>query len=462
MTDTLNKAFFGLHKIKVSAVVFVVFFALGIFIFAKLHSAEREADAAHTAQIANGYANSVEKVLHHALSSTNTLAVMVHQANGHVDNYAELAQYMLPMYKGAYALSIAPNGVMRQIEPAIQNREVQDHDLFAGKDREKEIQNVREGELRFKGPFQLLQGFQGSIGVLPVFLNNARGEKYFWGFTLVSLKFPDTFEEVQLNQLEQQGYAYALSGVNPMTGQKEFIQRSKQDVFADAIEIPIQMYNSQFTLAVSKPLGVLSWQRQLFEYFIIFAGAALMAWLAYSLLKLSEQRIQLSAIAMVDPLTNLPNRRLLSLKLDQILTETEPHQSCVVCYLDLDGFKAVNDQLGHSAGDQLLQMVSERLKSCMRKNDVIARVGGDEFVIVLVDLSGLDEAKKVISRLIEVINQPFSISGQIAKVTASLGAAVYKTNGEEADHLLRAADQAMYVAKNSGKNRFSFAQPVSI
>ncbi|NHB58838.1 sensor domain-containing diguanylate cyclase [Acinetobacter sp. 194] len=459
MKNAARKTLLGGNKYKVSIAVFILFFMIGAYIVSRLNAAEKEADAAHTEQIASGYASSIEKVIHHALSSTNTLAVMVHQANGQVENYPDLARYMLPMYKGAYALSIAPDGVMRQIEPAIQNQAVLNHDLFEHQDREAEIKKILEGELKFFGPFKLIQGPLGAIGMLPVFLNDAQGEKYFWGYTLVSLKFPDAFEDVQLNDLEKQGYAYELVGNNPeKNNQREVIQRSKEALSTNPIVIPIQLYGTEWQLSVSKSTHINSFNRLLFEYLLIFFGASLMAWLAYSLLTLSEQRAKLNAIAMFDPLTSLPNRRLLDIKLDGALHKAEEDQTgVVVCYVDLDGFKDVNDRLGHDIGDELLKIVSARLKSCLRDNDVIARVGGDEFVIVLTEIFSIDEAQLVMQRIIDVVNQPLFITGEEAHVTASLGAAIYQKNGDEAEQLLRSADQAMYIAKKSGKNQFFFA-----
>ena len=460
MPNALAKVVSGLNKFRASIYVFISFFILGVYIVSALNSAENEADSAHTLQIANGYASSMEKVIRHALSSTNTLAVMVHQGKGKVPDYTDLVNYMLPMYKGAYALSLAPDGVMRQIEPALQNKLILNHDLFENQDREQEIRKVREGELKFHGPFKLLQGPQGAIGMLPVFLNNDQGEKYFWGYTLVSLKFPDAFEDAHLSDLEKEGYAYKLTGMNPYEDKEEIIQQSSIPLSAEHVSVPIKIYGTEWTLSVSKPVALLSFKRLFFEYLLIFFGALLMSWLAYSLIKLAEQSAKLKAIAMIDPLTELPNRRLLSMKLDGILLKSEQDE-VVVCYLDLDGFKAVNDRLGHAVGDELLKLVSARLKSCLRDQDVIARVGGDEFIIVLTKLSSIAEAEAIISRVIDAINQPFAISQEIAEVTASVGAAIYKTHGEEADQLLRVADQAMYIAKNSGKNRFFFADDLS-
>ncbi|MDB6141884.1 MAG: signal transduction protein [Pseudomonas sp.] len=451
--------FFGcLSKTKASALVFLLFLSLGAFITAELNATASEAESARTNQIASSYANSIEKVLQHALSSTNTLAVMVQEGKGNVPDFNQLVRYMLPMYKGAFALSLAPQGVIRQIEPAAPNILVKDHDLLEGEDRAKIIKNIREGELKFQGPFKLIQGPQGAIGMLPVFLKGSSGEKHFWGYTVVTLKFPDAFYDAALPSLERQGYAFRLSGVNPATHQDELIQSSIAPLDTTVIKIPVTVYGSQLELKVSKLSDGQNSGRLLFEVFLVVLAATLMAWLAYSMATVAQQRKKLHQLAMYDPLTHLPNRRLLGIKLDDILV-TAQKNSCevVVCYLDLDGFKAVNDSLGHAAGDQLLKIISERLQSCLRGEDIIARIGGDEFVVVLTDIKAKKDTS-IIDRLIHVVSQPLTISGEQVNVSASIGAALYPTHGLEVDKLLLAADQAMYLAKKSGKNRFLFSE----
>lgn len=458
--ENVITSFFGhLSKTKVSTLVFLLFLSLGAIIAAELNTTESEAESARTNQIASSYANSIEKVLQHALSSTNTLAVMVQEGKGNVPDFNQLVRYMLPMYKGAFALSLAPQGVIRQIEPAAPNILVKDHNLLEGQDRVKIIENIREGELKFQGPFKLIQGPQGAIGMLPVFLKSSSGEKHFWGYTVVTLKFPDAFHDAALPSLERQGYAFRLSGVNPETHQDELIQSSIAPLDTTAIKIPVTVYGSQLELKVSKLSDGQNSRRLLFETFLVVLVATLMAWLAYSMATVAQQRKKLHEIAMYDPLTHLPNRRLLGIKLDEALAKAQKNTcEVVVCYLDLDGFKAVNDSLGHAAGDQLLRVVSERLQSCLRGEDIIARIGGDEFVVVLTDVKANKKDTLIIDRLIQTVSQPLLISGKQVSVSASIGAALYPIHGIEVNELLRAADQAMYLAKKGGKNRFFFSE----
>jgi diguanylate cyclase (GGDEF)-like protein len=127
-----------------------------------------------------------------------------------------------------------------------------------------------------------------------------------------------------------------------------------------------------------------------------------------------------------------------------------------VCYLDLDGFKPVNDTLGHQAGDALLIEIARRLRSAIRGGDTIARIGGDEFVLLLVGLEPTDEYKKALERILVQIGEPVQIGSHSAAVSASIGITLYPTDNSDPDLLLRHADQAMYQAKQAGRNRLRF------
>jgi diguanylate cyclase (GGDEF)-like protein/PAS domain S-box-containing protein len=170
--------------------------------------------------------------------------------------------------------------------------------------------------------------------------------------------------------------------------------------------------------------------------------------------KVHEQ--ELEHIAHYDALTNLPNRVLLGDRLQQAMPQVlRREQQLVVAFLDLDGFKAINDNHGHEAGDQLLKVVALRMKQALREGDTLARLGGDEFVAVLTDLIDIDASVPMLTRLLAAAAQPVHIDDLVLQVSASLGATVYpQTEDIDADQLLRQADQAMYQAKLNGKNRY--------
>jgi diguanylate cyclase (GGDEF)-like protein/PAS domain S-box-containing protein len=171
-----------------------------------------------------------------------------------------------------------------------------------------------------------------------------------------------------------------------------------------------------------------------------------------------EHEQQLEHIAHYDALTNLPNRVLLADRLKQaMLQEQRREQRLAVVYLDLDGFKAVNDQYGHEAGDHLLMALAVRMKAALREGDTLARIGGDEFVAVLVDLVDATDSMPMLNRLLAAASEPVQWNAEVLQVSASLGVTLYPQDEElDADQLQRQADQAMYQAKISGKNGYHF------
>lgn len=171
---------------------------------------------------------------------------------------------------------------------------------------------------------------------------------------------------------------------------------------------------------------------------------------------LKEHEKQLEHIAHYDALTNLPNRVLLADRLRQAMTQAQRReQRLAVAFLDLDGFKAINDSHGHEAGDQLLMTVATRMKQVLREGDTLARLGGDEFVAVLLDLPDIEAGISMLSRLLNAAAQPLHVDDLMLQVSASIGVTFYpQAEDVDAEQLLRQADQSMYQAKLAGKNRY--------
>ena len=178
---------------------------------------------------------------------------------------------------------------------------------------------------------------------------------------------------------------------------------------------------------------------------------------------LKEHEKQLERIAHNDALTNLPNRVLLADRMQQgMIQSLRRGKVLAVALLDLDGFKAINDSHGHEVGDKLLVHLSSQMKIALREGDTLARVGGDEFVALLLDLDSIDACEPTLNRLLAAAANPMRIGDLVLHVTASLGVTFYPQGVDiEADQLLRQADQAMYLAKIAGKNRFHVFDPES-
>ena len=178
--------------------------------------------------------------------------------------------------------------------------------------------------------------------------------------------------------------------------------------------------------------------------------------------ELQSAKEKLQKLAYHDPLTHLPNRRLLDDRLYQAIAQNlRTDRMIAICYLDLDGFKPVNDQLGHDVGDQLLIEVAGRLLSMVRAGDTVARIGGDEFVLLLSGLTSLEECKQILARLLDVIAAPYSsCDAQQIKISASIGVTLFPQDTADQDTLLRHADQAMYTAKQNGRSCYRLFDPL--
>ena len=174
-----------------------------------------------------------------------------------------------------------------------------------------------------------------------------------------------------------------------------------------------------------------------------------------------EHEARLEKLAHYDPLTELPNRTLLGDRLHMSIAQAQRNKhQLAVCMLDLDGFKQVNDKFGHAAGDQLLIDCAHRMRSELRQTDTLARLGGDEFIILINELNSYDECTEVINRIIHSASLPYQLGNDIAEVSASIGITIYPDDGADPDLLLRHADQAMYIAKLNGGNRYFMFDPL--
>ena len=164
---------------------------------------------------------------------------------------------------------------------------------------------------------------------------------------------------------------------------------------------------------------------------------------------------QMSHLAQHDGLTALPNRLLLNDRLTSaIALAHRRHKSLAVLFLDVDGFKYVNDGLGHAAGDRVLQSIAGRLTAALRQSDTVSRHGGDEFVIVLSEIAQTDDAALVATKLLQVVARPHGVGAQEIRISASVGISLYPNHGQDAETLIAHADAAMYAAKRAGRSNY--------
>ena len=200
------------------------------------------------------------------------------------------------------------------------------------------------------------------------------------------------------------------------------------------------------------------WTQHLFQFASV---TEMFAWMRVLALRIEEvkreaersiaEKNALHSLAHTDPLTGLPNRRGLAAALEAALPAARVERALVVFLVDLDGFKAVNDRLGHDAGDELLVQVSKRLHGCLRASDVLARLGGDEFVVMALAIPDELAAERIGHKMLEAFRQPFAVRDQVCKIGLTIGFAIAPQDGIGAGDILRRADAAMYAGKQGGR-----------
>lgn len=185
-------------------------------------------------------------------------------------------------------------------------------------------------------------------------------------------------------------------------------------------------------------------------------GDVLGTLISFQDLTVINEALKMKQYAYYDGLTNLPNRRLLDDHLKWAINEAKREKTLIaVLFIDIDYFKMINDSLGHSEGDEFLKQVSDRMSNIIEKSDTLARVGGDEFILML---RNMEESliEKICSKMLDSFNEPFYINGKELFVTSSIGVSIYPNDGVDGETLIKHADQAMYQAKNNGKNQVEF------
>lgn len=436
--------------------VFVVSFAAISVIFHYSENASQEVEQKRTLAIVAEYASGVKSAMDHTLSMTYAMSALVQQGNGRIENFDGLVAKMLPMYPGAAAFQLAPNGIVSQCYPLEGNEKIIGHDLFLDPHQAAEARLTRDsGNLFLAGPYSLIQGGQGGLGRLPVFLVDEAGNSVFWGFVTILLHYPDVFANIGLERLEQNGYAYEIWCDDFETGERETIVASQTPLRGKPIDWEIAVPGHPWMLSVTpistQAAGSHAWLRWVMGLLV----CSLLSWVAHLILQLQERASRLRNMALVDDLTQLPNRHAIMSSLAKAQKEVRKSgKMLAVGYFDIDNFKAVNDNFGHDAGDEVLRCVAQRVRLALPEQHFLGRLGGDEFLFVLNDVQNIWEAVHITQDIYPIVTRPIMLSGQERSLAISIGITLYPLDAVSPELLVQHADHAMYEAKKSGKSRW--------
>lgn len=398
-------------------------------------------------------ANKITKEVTDRIWKAGTLATLIVQGNGKMDDFEKIAA-ILVNDPTILNVSIAPDGIVTNIFPLMGNQAVLGLNYFASGGASEARWARDTGKLTLAGPFTMVQGGQTVTGRLPVYLADGR----FWGFVGIALAYPGVLDAAYLNELFQDKFSGEIWRYNPEDNQKQVIWRSsgKPHETTSMLESKeLELFNVTWHITVARQPGKYS----MVEYWLFLTGilflSLLVSMLSYHYLELRYMKTVMEDMAMTDPLTRLPNRRNIMTHLQNTIAESSHNgQPFVLLYMDLNGFKQVNDTRGHDAGDIVLRRAAEILTESVAGKGMVARVGGDEFIVLLKRYTRSEELDGLIESLDRALQ--IAVPGDAGRreliVSGSFGVAYYPDDGSDLKTLLHAADLRMYNTKKIKKD----------
>ena len=390
----------------------------------------------------------IERNCNHTFQLNGVIASLVMLGEANQQNFDSVAAKVLPDFPAADCVQLAPNGIVSSVYPLEGNENVLGHNLFEDEKRADEAFRTKaSGVLTIGGPYPLLQGGEGFIGRLPVYKDDQRTE--FWGFVNVVVRVQKIIETVNLSAIDGRNYEYSIYKISDVTGNRTHIYGVDLDKMRHPVTSKIDMPNAHWELAVA-PKGL--WVN--LHLIIVLGTLSLLLICAFTILtllflKLKQSNIRLAQLATLDQLTGLYTKQTAIFTLKKEIDYANRNGSQVaVCFIDMNNFKQINDQYGHTVGDTALAKVAKRLLESVRPEDIVARFGGDEFIIIFRGKNTGTDYANTVERLKAVLNVPAKLSAHVlADISAAVGLAVYPTNGKGVEELIAYADKAMYEDK---------------
>lgn len=399
--------------------------------------------------VVDSYATKIQYVIANAFSSAYLVEALLRQGEGRIMDFYSYAEELVKMHPSTININLAPDGIVTKVYPLERNRKAIGHDLFANPERSREALLARDtGRATIAGPFDLVQGGYAMAVRLPVFMDGPEGVEppspdAFWGLICVTFAFPEVLDPVQLEYLDKQNYVYQLSRIHPDTGGRIVLLRSAETLI-DPVEGKVHLPNADWVLGVMPKEGW-NWSIRYASFGIATFISILFSCVVGLAVDLANKKKRLELVSERDPLTGLPNRRVLFRELEKAMEAKRPF---ALCYMDLDSFKQVNDTYGHDCGDQLLNGFAGRLQSALSPAGTLIRLGGDEFIAILYGVSERTIAEERFRHMLKAIgSEPYHLGSVALSPTVSMGLALYPSEASSLDDLMRLADTDMYEHK---------------
>lgn len=375
--------------------------------------------------------------------------------------FAQIAEELSSDNPAQRNLSLAPNFIVRDVYPIVGNESLVGLNLLLDPQKKAAVyRSIQLDDAVLAGPFDLGQGGEGVVCRFPVWIKK-EGVPRLWGAVSITLDYHQLMKEAGLARLEQD-LDISIRGRDASGPAGEYFFGDEKSISKDAVRVPVFVPGGSWLISAQpkKGFGVSPW----WNTTAAMIGLLVTLFSSLASYRILYDRSRIRHLADHDPLTQLPNRRQALSDLHALTRRGKRNnQPFALLSIDLDGFKPINDKYGHDAGDEVLRMVSQRLLSSVRSGDTVARMGGDEFLVLIDDPLANDEEHLLAyaARIRGKLSQPMQImGGGLVYVGASIGIASYPSHAVEMHELMREADQAMYRAKRDKASGVEIAQTI--
>ncbi len=388
--------------------------------------------------IADEYMNYSQLMLADIEQNAQYAGALVVRQNGQVGDFSEAARNIVQNDTAVQRAALAPQGILQPGYPL--------NDADGGR---RILEDASWGAAarwsRDNGRMVIVSGGDSSLrtALWPVYLNQAGG-RTFWGFVVLEFLPQDFMQQAGRENESSHPAAYEVSCAEPWQGSEQLLVRSSEALLASPVERNAVGGSNRLHLKLS-PIG--SWIDFVLVGELLFLSlfvSSMIAGVALLFYELHQEKREFAQQAFTDELTGLWNRRRFTMLLKEACRAKEPF---LLCYIDIDHFKAVNDTYGHDIGDLLLQAAGKRLTESLGPEDMLFRIGGDEFVAFLDDPGSDEERQRRMAVFQEKMKKPFKLDGIILDMNISTGYVLYPRDAGDSETLLRMADQRMYEQK---------------
>ena len=397
--------------------------------------------------ISEVYNAKIESLLESLFHKTDIFEAIIMEQNGGMseETFDRLSQTIIAENDGIRAIQCLPGGTVQYCYPIEGNEKAIGGNVFKNEKRRADAILARETqEITLSGPYPLTQGGVGIVARNPIYLTTDGGEEVFWGFSVIVLDLPEALDSLLLREIERNGYQYRLSTV--IDGEQIVISSSEHYQNKKSIVADLKVPNHTWQMEISPGKSWYDVTGAVWAFVISLGITALVTILVYVL---EERNQNLKDRADIDPLTGLINRRKLMDYMELRCGNTRIPFTLLYC--DIDDFKTINDTYGHEYGDFVLKEAARRMKAALWKEDIVARVGGDEFVMILERCCEMADCSRCIGKIQEEMAKPLQPVQTEIIVSVSIGYAFFSTEAQEMQELLRLGDERMYEDKKRKK-----------